>query len=207
MLVNTKLHHIIFQLFWFVFTYAVFHSSPNTILFVKGSCDSRQCYHWSITTLVDCHVSMTTDLKQSMATEHLQVVGPELDIFLYIIYLYHSRRAEQLLNEVTGSCLSATSTFFCHVYVVLHNWHYVVQLTTEISFTQTCAVHPAAGSARGRETFTPQMNCTRARWQRWDPLFWMLSVRLFWCALECRFFLFSLTQVNSTHDQKSFGLT
>ena len=54
-------------------------------------------------------------------------------------------------NKTAGSCLSTTAsiTFFCHDYILLHNWQCAFKQTSEVSFTESCTVLPVAGSAWG----------------------------------------------------------
>ena len=72
--------------------------------------------------------------------------------FLYIIF-YRSRRTNQLVNEAAGSRLSVTAsvTFFCHVYVLVHNRQWFVQQTTGACFAKTCTLYPIVEWARALE--------------------------------------------------------
>lgn len=129
-----------------------------------------------------------------MVTQQLHI---SLFLFLYIICLSHSRHGKQLANEAAGSCLSAVLVLlFSHVYVFLHNPQCTAQQITEASLAQMCAVYSGVG-LRSRN-----FHVTNEPYQS-SPVVHLLRaalVQVFWCVV-----VFTLTQINCTQDQSSFG--
>lgn len=91
-----------------------FHSSPNA-----KSCDHDQSCHWSTVDLAKFHVSMTTILKQKAEKNGNPTSmhsWSRVGHFFSIFFLYHSRQLKRPVNDGSHLSVTASITFFSHVY-------------------------------------------------------------------------------------------
>ena len=156
--------------------------------------DSGQCCHWSIAVLARFHDNRPHAMNRKPWQHNNFCV--RIGRFLYIICLYHSRRDRQLVNEATGSRLSATAgvTFFSS------QRQCSVQWTTEAPFAQTWTVPFSwVGPRSGTFTNEPHQSSTTAG----TPVLQSRSRQTH----QTAFAVFTLTQVNLSRDQNSFGST
>ena len=148
--------------------------------------------------LVNSPVSMTTAQKlraEKHGNTQLCLVDPELAAFLYIICLYHSRRAcKQLVNKVTESRFSTTVSF--NMFTSTFTTGDTLSSETREPLSLKRAGPPKTGWPEVVEHQSSPTAVLRAALQT-------ALVRLFWCTSErdC------CVHAQITHAQSSFGLT